>query len=128
MFESAELDHRVAKSVYKKEKPGVREALLNAQRELVQQKRFAVLILIDSMDAAGKGETVQLLHTWMDPRYIHSRAFRAPTEEERERPPMWRDWRDLPAKGEIGIFFGAWSSVELKRLQEDGAAESIAES
>jgi polyphosphate:AMP phosphotransferase len=64
----------------------------------------------------------------MDPRYIHSRAFRAPTEEERERPPMWRYWRDLPAKGEIGIFFGAWSSVELKRLQEDGAAESIAES
>src|SRR5579864_7005619 len=119
MFESAELDHRIAKDDYQKEKPRVREALLNAQLELVRQKCFAILILIEGMDAAGKGETVQLLHDWMDPRHVHTHAFGEPSEEERARPPMWRYWRLLPAKGEIGIFFGAWQSVGLRRLQSE---------
>jgi polyphosphate:AMP phosphotransferase len=119
MFESAELDHRIAKSDYHREKPRLREALLAAQLELVQKKRFAVLLLIDGMDAAGKGETVQLLHDWMDTRHIQTHAFDEPTEEERERPLMWRYWRRLPTLGEIAIFFGAWQSIGLKRLQED---------
>jgi polyphosphate:AMP phosphotransferase len=129
MFESAELDHRIAKDEYKREKPRVREALLNAQLELVQQKRFAVLILIEGMDAAGKGETVQLLHKWMDPRHVHTHAFEEPSEEERERPAMWRYWQALPAKGQVGIFFGAWQSVGLRCVQagryEEGIAESV---
>jgi AMP-polyphosphate phosphotransferase len=128
MFESAELDHRIVKNVYKTEKPRLREALLDAQLEMVQQKRFAVLIQIEGMDGAGKGETVQLLHNWMDPRHIHTHAFGEPTEEERERPPMWRYWRALPAKGEIGIFFGAWQSVGLRRLQANHYEEGIEES
>jgi len=128
MFESAELDHRITKDVYKTEKPRLREALLNAQLEMVQQKRFAVLIQIEGMDAAGKGETVQLLHDWMDPRHVHTHAFGEPTEEERERPAMWRYWRALPPKGEIGIFFGAWQSVGLRRLQANHYEEGIDES
>ncbi|HEY7308887.1 MAG TPA: polyphosphate:AMP phosphotransferase [Gemmataceae bacterium] len=127
MFESAELDHRVSKEDYRKEKPRVREAVLKAQLELVDQKRFAVLILIEGMDAAGKGETVQMLHDWMDPRHVHTQAFGEPSEEERERPPLWRYWRALPAKGRIGIFFGAWQSVGLKRLLEDGHEEDLDE-
>ena len=128
MFESAELDHRIAKSDYQRDKPRVREALLAAQLELVQKKRFAVLILIEGMDAAGKGETVQLLHDWMDTRHIHTHAFDEPSEEERERPLMWRYWRRLPALGEIAIFFGAWQSVGLRRVQEDHFETSLDES
>ena len=37
----------------------------------------------------------------------------APTDEERERPQMWRYWRALPPKGKIGIFFGSWYSVPV---------------
>ncbi len=94
----------------------------------MKQKRFAVLILIEGMDAAGKGETVQLLHKWMDPRHVHTHAFGEPSEDERERPPMWRYWRLLPAKGEIGIFFGAWQSVGLHRLQTENVEEGLEES
>lgn len=128
MFESAELDHRVSKEDYRKEKPRIREELLKAQLELVDRKQFAVLILIEGMDAAGKGETVQMLHDWMDPRHVHTQAFGEPSEEERERPPLWRYWRALPAKGQIGIFFGAWQSVDLQRLQEDRHEEGMDQS
>jgi len=67
-----------------------------------------VVILINGVDGAGKGETVNLLNEWMDPRLIATCAFGQPSDEEEERPRMWRYWRSLPAKGKIGILFGSW--------------------
>ena len=60
MFESAEVGHKVDKAVYAKEEPKLREALLNAQFDLSQNGKFAVLILIGGVDGAGKGETVKI--------------------------------------------------------------------
>ncbi len=108
MFESAELEHKIKKAVYEREEPKLREALLNAQYDLKENGRFPVLILIAGVEGAGKGETVNLLNEWMDPRHIYAHAFPEPSDEERERPAMWRFWRALPPKGKIGIFFGAW--------------------
>jgi polyphosphate:AMP phosphotransferase len=108
MFESAELGHKVSKAYYDKEAPGLREALLDAQFDLAQSKAFQVIILIGGVDGAGKGETVNTLNAWMDPRHIRTNAMGAPSDEEQERPPMWRFWRALPPKGTIGIFFGSW--------------------
>jgi polyphosphate:AMP phosphotransferase len=110
MFESASLKHLVDKAVYKREEPKLRAALLNAQYELGVQKRFPVIIVIGGVEGAGKGETVNLLSEWMDPRHLRTAAFDDPTQDERERPPMWRFWQQLPGKGRIGIFFGAWHS------------------
>ncbi len=108
MFESANLSHKVSKQAYQREEPGLRAALLNAQYDLFKNGRFPVLILIAGVEGAGKGETVNLLNEWMDPRHIYAHAFPLPSDEERERPPMWRFWRALPPKGKIGVFFGAW--------------------
>ncbi|MBI2318417.1 MAG: polyphosphate:AMP phosphotransferase [Betaproteobacteria bacterium] len=108
MFESAELGHRIAKEEWKQEEPKLREALLNAQFDLGELKKFPVLIIIGGVDGAGKGETVNVLNEWMDPRHIYTYAFGPPTEEESDRPPMWRFWRALPPKGKIGVFFGSW--------------------
>lgn len=113
MFESAELGHKISKEVYKKELPILREALLDAQLDLLQSAKFPVIILLAGVDCAGKGETMNLLHEWMDPRHIESHAQRELTDEEHERPPMWRYWRDLPPKGKIGIFIGSWYSAPL---------------
>jgi polyphosphate:AMP phosphotransferase len=49
----------------------------------------------------------------MDPRHIRTNAMGEPTDEERERPPMWRFWRALPPKGTIGIFFGSWYTAPI---------------
>ncbi|MBY0437277.1 MAG: polyphosphate:AMP phosphotransferase [Burkholderiales bacterium] len=108
MFESAELGHRIDREEYRRREPALRAALLQAQVELGVQKRFPVLVVIGGVDGAGKGETVNLLNEWMDPRHIDTHAFGAPTDEELERPRMWRFWRVLPPKGRTGILFGAW--------------------
>lgn len=99
MFESAEVGHCISKAEYRKREPVLREALLKAQYDLLAQARFPVLIIIGGVDGAGKGETVNLLNEWMDPRHIITHAFGRPTEEEAQRPPMWRFWRALPPKG-----------------------------
>ena len=108
MFESAEIGHKIDKAVYKVEEPKLREALLDAQYELKENPEFAVIVLINGVDGAGKGETVNLLNEWMDPRLIVTHAFAAPTIEEQEKPPMWRYWQALAPKGKIGILFGSW--------------------
>jgi len=113
MFESAELGHKIDKATYAREEPRLREALLNAQFDLAQAQRFPVVIVIGGVDGAGKGETVNSLNEWMDPRYIHTHAFPEASGEERERPRMWRFWRALPPKGKIGILFGAWHTQPI---------------
>lgn len=108
MFEAAEIGHKIDKATFKLEAPTLREALLDAQFELRERGDFPVIILINGVDGAGKGETVNLLNEWMDPRHIQTVAFDAPSDEEAERPPMWRYWRALAPKGKIGILFGSW--------------------
>ena len=108
MFEGAEVGHKLAKASYEAQVPPLREALLDAQWALKATARFPVIVLIAGVDGAGKGETVNTLNEWMDPRNIHTVAFDGATEEEAHRPQMWRYWRELPRKGQIGIFFGSW--------------------
>ncbi|MEN9580330.1 MAG: hypothetical protein RJA70_3339 [Pseudomonadota bacterium] len=121
MFESAELGHKISKTRFKRESPALREALLDAQYDLKQAAAFPVVILINGVDGAGKGETVNLLNAWMDPRLIQTHSFGPPSEEERERPPMWRFWRTLPPKGRVGVLFGSWYTEPiLRRVSGNG--------
>lgn len=108
MFEAAELGHRVSKAEYARAEPVLREALLNAQFALRESRPFSVVILSAGIDGAGRREAVNLLNAWMDPRFIGVHGMGNPSDEEAERPPMWRFWRRLPARGEIGIFLGTW--------------------
>jgi polyphosphate:AMP phosphotransferase len=71
--------------------------------------------VIGGVDGAGKGETVNLLHAWMDPRHIHNFALDNPTDEERERPAIWRFWRVLPPKGQTGILLGSWYTTPITK-------------
>ncbi|MGZ5040515.1 MAG: polyphosphate:AMP phosphotransferase [Usitatibacter sp.] len=108
MFESAEIGHKLEKSEYKREEPKLRQRLLDLQYALLKKGGFQTIILVNGVDGAGKGETVNLLNEWMDPRHIQTRAFGAMSDVERERPEMWRFWRALAPKGHVGILFGSW--------------------
>ncbi len=108
MFESAELGHKIDKATYDAEVPKLREALLEAQLDLAKLSKFPVIILIGGLDGAGRGETVNLLNEWMDPRFIQTHGMGEPSDEELDRPMMWRFWRALPPKGRIGVFLGSW--------------------
>ena len=113
MFESAELGHKISKAKYAKELPVLREALLDIQLELIKLSSFPVIILLGGVDGAGRGETVNLLNEWMDPRHIETHGMGDPTEEEKQRPEMWRFWQALPPKGKIGIFLGSWYTTPI---------------
>ncbi len=90
MFEAAEIGHKLSKGEYKRIEPKLRAELLEAQFALSKDGKFPVIILISGVRGAGKGETVNLLNEWMDPRHILTHAFDNPSDEERERPAMWR--------------------------------------
>lgn len=108
MFEAAEVGHCISKEEYKAEEPLLRQALLEAQYRLLDAARLPVIIVVGGVDGAGKGETVNLFNEWMDPRHIITCGFSEPTDEESQRPRMWRYWQVLPPKGRIGMFFGSW--------------------
>ncbi|MEY2682947.1 MAG: hypothetical protein RJA09_91, partial [Pseudomonadota bacterium] len=67
-----------------------------------------VVILVNGVDGAGKGETVNLFNEWMDPRHIRTEAFGPATAADHAHPDMYRFWQVLPPKGHIGVLFGSW--------------------
>ena len=108
MFESAELSHKLDKATFAKQSGILRADLLDMQYDVKTAAKLSVVVLINGVEGAGKGETANLLNAWMDPRYIETHAFPPPSHEELERPPMWRFWRAMPPKGKIGLFIGNW--------------------
>jgi AMP-polyphosphate phosphotransferase len=133
MFESAELGHKIDDATYARQLKKVRPDLLDAQYDLLANKSFPVILLVNGVDGAGKGETVNLLNEWLDPRHVRNVAFGPRSEHERARAPMWRFWKALPAKGKIGVLFGNWytdpivSRVhrELSRTELTAAVERV---
>ena len=113
MFEAAELGTRIPKKDYKARAPEARWALLEAQQRLRVTGESPVVVVLSGLEAAGRSETANMLNAWMDPRWLVTRAWGAPSDEERERPPFWRYWRVLPRRGRIGVFLDAWYAPAL---------------
>jgi PPK2 family polyphosphate:nucleotide phosphotransferase len=70
-------------------------------KETTSQK---ILIVLQGMDTSGKGGTIRHAIGMVDPQGVKIKAFKAPTEEERAHPYLWRIERELPPPGMIGIF------------------------
>lgn len=113
MFESAELKHKLSDEEYDQEVPALREALLDAQFDLLEKKERSLLIIVGGVEGAGKGDTINLLSSWLDPRYLDIHALSAKSDEESARPEYYRHFRRLPPKGKIGIHFGSWHSMPI---------------
>ena len=114
MFESAALPHDVSKEDFGRIAPKLQEELLDAQFELAQRKDRTILILINGSDGAGKGELLGRLGSWLDPHHLDTLSYGRPTQDERLRPYIWRYWRDMPARGRIGIVLGSWYHPPLE--------------
>lgn len=113
MFRTAELGSTISKDEYHETEPALRAELLEIQQRLRTNAKFPVIVVFGGVDGAGKSETVNILHEWMDPRWLITRAYWDPSDEMAERPEFWRYWRDLPPKGRIGIFLSCWYSRPL---------------
>jgi len=121
MFEVAEMGQHLSKRDYKARIPALRTELLRLQDDLASHD-FPVLILVSGVDGSGKGNIINLLNEWMDPRYIRTHAFADPTDDEASRPNHWRYWMGLPGKGEIGIFSGSWYSDPISKWMQKNSS------
>ncbi len=123
MFETAELGRSLSEEAYDAQVPRLRTELLRAQHDLARAD-FPVIVLIEGVEGAGKGQTLNLLHAWLDSRHLQTHAHGGHTDEERHRPEYWRYWRDLPPAGKIAIFAGSWYSAPLRQRALDRITEA----
>jgi PPK2 family polyphosphate:nucleotide phosphotransferase len=78
---------------------------LYKQTELLYaQNRWALLLIFQAMDGAGKDSAVKRVFNGLDPKTTHVSSFRTPSAEELNHDFMWRCMKALPERGKIGIF------------------------
>ncbi len=78
--------------------------LAEAQTLLYADDRYAVLILLQAMDAAGKDGTIKHVMSGVNPQGCQVFSFKKPSAEELDHTFLWRYTRCLPERGRIGIF------------------------
>ena len=74
------------------------------QEKLYAQNRWALLIILQGVDAAGKDGVIKHVMSGLNPKVCEVHAFRPPTPEELDHDFLWRAGKRLPARGRIGIF------------------------
>jgi polyphosphate kinase 2 (PPK2 family) len=74
------------------------------QEKLYAQDRWAILIILQAMDAAGKDGTIKHVMSGVNPEGCQVYSFKAPSAEELQHDFLWRTSRCLPETGHIGIF------------------------
>jgi PPK2 family polyphosphate:nucleotide phosphotransferase len=74
------------------------------QEKLYAQNRWAVLLIFQAMDAAGKDSTIEHVMSGVNPQGCQVYSFKAPSSEELDHDFLWRTTRCLPERGRIGIF------------------------
>jgi len=78
--------------------------LAETQEKLYAQDRWALLLIFQAMDAAGKDGTIKHVMSGINPQGCQIYSFKAPSREELDHDFMWRCMRRLPERGRIGIF------------------------
>ena len=93
------------------DKPLAKEALANGvqalaalQDMLYAQDRWAVLLIFQAMDAAGKDGAIKHVMSGVNPQGCQVYSFKAPTSEDLDHDYLWRCMKCLPERGRIGIF------------------------
>jgi len=78
--------------------------LAEEQDKLYAQNRWAVLLVFQAMDAAGKDGTIKHVTSGLNPQGCQVYSFKQPSHEELDHDFLWRSMRALPERGRIGIF------------------------
>ena len=80
------------------------ERLAEMQGRLYAQDDWALLLIFQAMDAAGKDGTIKHVMSGVNPQGCQVYSFKAPSSEELDHDFLWRCMRCLPQRGRIGIF------------------------
>jgi PPK2 family polyphosphate:nucleotide phosphotransferase len=80
------------------------ESLRDLQEKLYAQGQWAVLLIFQAMDAAGKDSVIKHVMSGVNPQGCQVSSFKAPSPEEIAHDYLWRTTTRLPARGQIGVF------------------------
>ena len=80
------------------------EALAELQDMLYAQDKWAVLLIFQAMDAAGKDGAIKHVMSGVNPQGCQVASFKAPSSEDLDHDYLWRCQKHLPERGRIGIF------------------------
>jgi PPK2 family polyphosphate:nucleotide phosphotransferase len=80
------------------------EALAELQDMLYAQDSWAVLLIFQAMDAAGKDGTIKHVMSGVNPQGCQVTSFKSPSPEDLDHDYLWRCVKNLPPRGHIGIF------------------------
>ena len=96
-------------------------AMLSAlQQVLYAQGNWALLVVIQAMDAAGKDSTIKHVMSGVNPQGVDVHSFKSPSTEELAHDFLWRAMRCLPVRGKIGIFNRSYfEEVLVTRVHPD---------
>jgi PPK2 family polyphosphate:nucleotide phosphotransferase len=78
--------------------------LAEQQNRLYAQNNYALLIILQAMDAAGKDGVIKHVMSGVNPQGTQVFSFKAPSAEELDHDYLWRNFKTLPERGNIGIF------------------------
>lgn len=81
-----------------------RAALAEAQELLWADKRYSILVILQGMDTSGKDGTIKHVLSGVNPQGCRVMSFGVPTNDELQHTFLWRFWKAMPGRGEIGIF------------------------
>jgi PPK2 family polyphosphate:nucleotide phosphotransferase len=99
-------------------KDGV-ERLSELQEMLYAQDRWAVLLIFQAMDAAGKDSAIKHVMSGVNPQGVQVHSFKQPSAEELDHDFLWRAARALPERGRIGVFNRSYyEEVLIVRVHE----------
>lgn len=83
---------------------GYQEKTDERQQQMYAQDRYALLLVFQAMDAAGKDGTIKHVMSGINPHGVEVTAFKRPSVEELDHDYLWRTTKALPARGIVGIF------------------------
>jgi PPK2 family polyphosphate:nucleotide phosphotransferase len=103
-YDPGSVDDSVSKqNAQKKLEAGIQKLSVE-QDKLYAQNTFALLINFQAMDAAGKDSTIKHVMSGVNPQGVQVKSFKVPSAEELDHDYLWRNFKELPNRGHIGIF------------------------
>jgi polyphosphate:AMP phosphotransferase len=123
----AKARERLSKKAYQVRARTLREQLVQLQLAL-KHAPFKVLLILAGPEGAGRGNLLNTLAEWLDPRGVETFSYHPPTDLELAHPHAWRFWQSLPQPGRIGLYAGSWYTETLREeARGERALEHITE-
>ena len=133
-FRLKDIDPGDTRHLQSEDKPRAKEVLsigvqllAELQDRLYAQDRWSLLIVLQAMDAAGKDGTIKHIMSGVNPQGCQVHSFKQPSQEDLDHDYLWRCVKNLPNRGNIGIFNRSYyeETLVVRVHQEYLAAEKL---